>query len=223
MHPRGFHRPHPVREAVYRHLKDLLLAGRFAPGERLSEPLLAQTLGVSRTPIREALVRLAEEGLVELIPGRGARVRRFSPEEVEEVYGVRALLEAEAARALALRAGPEEVGALEALLLAIDQAPKEDYPEQMRRDLDFHRALVRLSGNRTLYRLYEDLLALLSLIRNTLPTLSQAEETRREHWAILEALRARDPEGAARAVVAHIERFKRLVLQALGGEAWTGT
>ncbi len=62
-----------------------IMAGRFAPGERLSEPLLAQELGVSRTPVREALMRLAEEGLVELVPGRGARVRVFAPEEVEEV------------------------------------------------------------------------------------------------------------------------------------------
>ena len=67
----GFRRPNQVREAVYRHLKDLLLSGRFSPGERLSEPLLAQELGVSRTPVREALMRLAEEGLVELVPGKG--------------------------------------------------------------------------------------------------------------------------------------------------------
>lgn len=75
----GFRRPNQVREAVYRHLKERLLSGRFAPGERLSEPLLAQELGVSRTPVREALMRLAEEGLVELVPGRGARVRTFCP------------------------------------------------------------------------------------------------------------------------------------------------
>ena len=183
----GFRRPNQVREAVYRHLKDLLLSGRFSPGERLSEPLLAQELGVSRTPVREALMRLAEEGLVELVPGKGARVRVFAPEEVEEVYGVRALLEGEAAREAALRATPWELAELERLLQAIDEAPREDYPEQMRRDLEFHRALVRLSGNRTLYRLYEDLLATLALARSALPTLSQDEATRREHRAIQEA------------------------------------
>ena len=111
----GFRRPNQVREAVYRHLKDLLLSGRFSPGERLSEPLLAQELGVSRTPVREALMRLAEEGLVELVPGKGARVRVFAPEEVEEVYGVRALLEGEAAREAALRATPWELAELERL------------------------------------------------------------------------------------------------------------
>jgi len=215
MHTLGFRRPNQVREAVYRHLKDLLLSGRFAPGERLSEPLLAQDLGVSRTPVREALMRLAEEGLVELVPGKGARVRAFTPEEVEEVYRVRALLEGEAAREAALRATPWELEELSGLLRAIDEAPEEDYPEQMRRDLEFHRALVRLSGNRTLYRLYEDLLATLALARSALPTLSQEERTRAEHRAILEALSHRDPEGARRAVEAHIERFKRLVLQRL--------
>ncbi len=215
MQTRAFHRPHQVREAVYRHLKGLILSGRLLPGAKLSEPALAQDLGVSRTPIREALVRLSEEGLVELLPGRGARVRRLSPEEVEEVYQVRALLEGEAAKEAALRASRGELGELEALLQAIDEAPPEDYPEQMRRDLEFHRALVRLSGNRTLLRLYEDLLSALALARSTLPTLSQEERTRREHWAILEALRARDPEGARKAVEAHVHRFKALVLAKL--------
>lgn len=213
----GFRRPNQVREAVYRHLKALLLSGRFAPGERLSEPLLAQELGVSRTPVREALMRLAEEGLVELVPGKGARVRAFSPEEVEEVYGVRALLEGEAAREAALRATPWELAELEARLRAIDEAGAEDYPEQMRRDLEFHRALVRLSGNKTLFRLYEDLLSSLALVRSALPNLSQEEATRREHWAILEALRRRDPEGARRAVEAHVGRFRHLVVERLKG------
>ncbi|WP_337845951.1 GntR family transcriptional regulator [Thermus sp.] len=215
MHALGFRRPNQLREAVYRHLKDLLLSGRFAPGERLSEPLLAQELGVSRTPVREAFMRLAEEGLVELVPGKGARVRRFSPEEVEEVYGVRALLEGEAARLAALRATLWELEELKERLKAIDEAPREDYAEQMRRDLEFHRTLVRLSGNRTLFRLYEDLLSSLALARSALPNLSQEETTREEHRAILEALKARDPEGARRAVEAHVERFKGLVLEHL--------
>ena len=162
-------------------------------------------------------MRLAEEGLVELVPGRGARVRAFSPEEVEEVYGVRALLEGEAAREAALRATPWELAELEARLKAIDEAPREDYPEQMRRDLEFHRALVRLSGNKTLYRLYEDLLSSLALVRSALPNLSQEEATRKEHWAILEALKRRDPEGAKRAVEAHVGRFRDLVVGRLKG------
>ena len=88
----------------------------------------------------------------------------------------------------------------------------------MRRDLEFHRALVRLSGNRTLYRLYEDLLATLALARSALPTLSQDEATRREHRAILEALLHRDPEGARRAVEAHVFRFRDLVVGRLRKE-----
>jgi DNA-binding GntR family transcriptional regulator len=211
MQPVAFRRPNQVREAVYRHLKDLLLSGRFAPGERLSEPLLAQTLGVSRTPVREALMRLSEEGLVELVPGKGARVRTFTPEEVEEVYRVRALLEGEAAREAALKATPEALEALEARLRAIDEAAPEDHLEQMRRDLEFHKALVRLSGNRTLFRLYEDLLSTLALIRAAEPTRSQDPETRRQHRAILEALRLRDPEGARRAVEAHLDYFRELL------------
>lgn len=207
----SFARPKQLREAVYDHVKALLLSGAYPPGARLSEVALAQTLGASRTPVREALMRLAEEGLVELVPGKGARVRVFTPEEVEEVYTVRALLEGEAAKEAALRATPEGLRGLERLLQAIDEAPPEDHLEQMRRDLEFHQALVRLSGNRTLFRLYEDLLSTLALIRAAEPTRSQDPETKSQHRAILEALLSRDAEEAKRAVERHIAYFRDLV------------
>ncbi len=219
----GFARPKQLREAVYEHLKALLLSGAYPPGARLSEVALAEVLGASRTPIREAFQRLAKEGLLELLPGRGARVRRFAPEEVEEVYGVRALLEGEAAREAALKATPEGLEELERLLQAIDEAPPQDHLEQMRRDLEFHKALVRLSGNRTLYRLYEDLLSPLALVRAAEPTRSQDPETRRQHRAILEALRRRNAEEAKRAVERHLAYFRDLVRRQLlqKEEGWT--
>lgn len=102
--------------------------GASPPGRRLSEPLLAKELGVSRTPVREALMRLSEEGLVELVPGKGARVRAFTPEEVDEVYGVRALLEGEAAREAALRATPWELSQLEELLKSHRRGPQGGLP-----------------------------------------------------------------------------------------------
>ena len=104
-----FQRPSSVREAAYGHLRDSILRGSLLPGTRISEPNLAEQLGISRTPVREALQRLSQEGLVELTPAKGARVRVLSAEEVREVYEARAMLEGEAARLAAERASEGEM------------------------------------------------------------------------------------------------------------------
>ncbi len=216
-----FQRPHSVREAAYAHLRGSILAGVLPPGTRIFELSLAQELGISRTPVREALQRLSQEGLVELLPGRGARVRILSPEEVREVYDVRAMLEGEAAFLAAQNATLEELDTLEALLRTLDSLPAEDYTRQMQTDFDFHTALVAAAHNKTLARIYADLRSSLTLVRSIQRTLSQHPQTREQHQAILEALKARSPEKAAQAARAHVGYFRDLVLQSLKEQAWT--
>ncbi len=210
-------RPLLVREATYEKLKQALVEGGLNPGERLSEPELAERLGVSRTPVREALVRLAQEGLVELLPGRGAWVRELTPEEVHEVYEVRAALEAEAARLAALRAGAHELAALAEAEAALRRLPPEDRAGQTRADARFHATLVALSKNRELERLFHQLDAKLALARRFSRDENQSPKTLAEHRAIVEAIRAGDADAAARAARAHIERFKDLVAGRLAG------
>ncbi len=217
----GFRRPPSVREAAYGHLRDEILAGRLAPGQRVSEPGLARRLGVSRTPVREALQRLAQEGLVELTPARGARVRVLRADEVREVYEARALIEAEGARLAARHAAPRELAALEQQLRALDALPPDRYAEQMRVDLDFHTALVDAGRNRALANLYRSLRARMALVRAHAQTLSQRPATRAQHRAILRALRARDARAAAAAVRRHVDSFTRIVLDSLEGKPWT--
>ncbi len=215
-----FQRPHSVREAAYAHLRGAILAGSLLPGTRISEPGLAQELGVSRTPVREALQRLSQEGLVELLPNRGARVRVLSANEVREVYDVRALLEGEAAALAACNATPAELDNLERLLKALDALPKDDYNQQMQVDFDFHTALVEAAHNKTLARIYADLRSSLTLIRSFQPTLSQHPKTRRQHQAILSALKAHNPEQAAEAARVHVYYFRDLVMQSLREQVW---
>lgn len=215
-----FQRPHSVREAAYAHLRGAILMGALSPGARISEPGLAQELGVSRTPVREALQRLAQEGLVELLPGKGARVRVLSAEEVREVYDVRALLEGEAAALAAQNATEAELNRLERLLQALDALPKEAYAKQMQVDFDFHTALIEAAHNKTLARIYADLRSSLTLIRSFQQTLSQHPKTRAQHRAIVSALKARNPAKAAEAVRAHVQYFRDLVMQSLQTQVW---
>lgn len=215
-----FQRPHSVREAAYSHLRGAILTGSLLPGARISEPGLAQELGISRTPVREALQRLAQEGLVELLPGKGARVRVLSAEEVREVYDVRALLEGEAAALAAQNATEAELDRLERLLQVLEALPKEAYAQQMQVDFDFHTALVEAAHNKTLARIYADLRSSLTLVRSFQQTQSQHPKTRQQHQAILSALKARNPAEAAEAARAHVRYFRDLVLQSLQAQAW---
>lgn len=215
-----FQRPHSVREAAYTHLRGAILAGSLLPGTRISEPGLAQELGISRTPVREALQRLSQEGLVELLPNKGARVRVLSANEVREVYDVRALLEGEAAALAAQNATQAELDGLERLLLALDALPKDAYNQQMQIDFDFHTALVEAAHNKTLARIYADLRSSLTLIRSFQRTLSQHPKTRQQHLAILSALKSHNPQQAAEAARAHVHYFRDLVMQSLQEQVW---
>ncbi|PZA05759.1 MULTISPECIES: GntR family transcriptional regulator [unclassified Meiothermus] len=216
-----FQRPRSVREAAYAHLREAILGGRLVPGERISELGLAETLGISRTPVREALQRLAQEGLVELVPAKGARVRVLRPEEVREVYEVRALLEAEAARLAAQHASTDELSYLADLLATLDGIPRECYLEQMQVDFEFHTRLVEAAHNRTLARIYGDLRSSLALVRSFQQTLSQHPTTRAQHHNILHALRQRDPEQAAWAAREHVLYFRDIVTRAIKEPSWT--
>lgn len=208
----AFQRPNSVREAAYGHLRDAILQGTLLPGTRISEPNLAEQLGVSRTPVREALQRLSQEGLVELTPAKGARVRVLSAGEVREVYEVRAMLEGEAARLAAERADGAELEALEHHLTQLDRLPAEGFAAQMRVDFDFHAALVGAAHNQALARIYGDLRSSLALVRSYQQTLSQHPKTRHQHHQILRALRERNPEQAAYAAKTHVVHFMEIVL-----------
>jgi len=214
-------RPNLVREAAYERLKRRILEGVLQPGARLSEPALAGALGVSRTPVREALQRLAQEGLVELRPGKGARVRVLSPREVEEVYEVRALIEGEAAARAAARCDAAGVRRLEAALDALEAAGPTDYAAQIAADERFHALLVAAGGNRVLEQVFHDLDAALALTRQFSRDLNQSPETRAQHRAIVAAIRTGDAAAARAAAEAHVEAFKTTVARRIQEAAWT--
>ena len=208
-----FERPNSIREAAYKHLREAILTGSLVPGKRISEPALAQKLGLSRTPIREALQYLSKEGLVDITPHKGARVRLLSFREIKEVYEVRAILESEGARLAALHASEQELKQIHRQLNQLNALDPDHLLAQRQADMAFHASFVAAGQNQTLQRLFNDLQGSLSLLRAYTSNLSQTSETQAQHLAILHAIRDKQPEAAAKAAKVHVLYFLELLLE----------
>lgn len=207
-----FQRPGLVREGVYQHLRRAVLDGDILPGERLGEVELGQKLGVSRTPIREAMMRLTQEGLLMSEANKGMRVRTISAEEARDTYTVREELDALAAALAAQNHTPTEALELRAALNALAQAQGQDYREQTRLDLAFHRAITLAAHNKPLTDLARDLEQRVALIKHQTGVYNNWHGTAQQHTAILEAVLSRQTEAARQAARAHVQTFGGLVL-----------
>jgi DNA-binding GntR family transcriptional regulator len=205
-------------------LRDMVLDGTLAPGERLNEVTIAESLGVSRGPLREAIQKLAGEGLLQLQSHRGAFVRKYEPREIIEAYELRIALELYAVRLVIERADDASLEALRVLLESDPQAadPAAEVPLTAGpyvAELDFHQSMVTLSGNSALtaaalkvnHRLY---LALTHTERSQ----ARREHAHGEHRAFLEALCARDTVRATALLEQHLEASLANTLTVLGLE-----
>lgn len=193
-------------ERVHAHLREEILTNRLPAGTELQETALAAELGVSRGPLREAIGRLAAEGLVVVRPRRGAVVRALTKEEFLEAYQVREALEVMAARLAAVRLEAEQLSRLEQLTAAMSaHAAAGEVDAFFEANAAFHTALVEASGNRRLRELYGQVLGQMNRYRRrSLALRGSLRRSVAEHRAILEALSARDPDRAARLVGDHI-------------------
>jgi GntR family transcriptional regulator of vanillate catabolism len=187
-------------------LRDLILSGELAPGERLSEPSVAERLGASRTPVRAALVRLAEEGLVEVIPSGGFAVKSFTEEEIQDAIDLRGTLEGHAARLAAERGAPGgTLAEMTRLVARLDDAihppiGEAGFTDYMALNAHFHELLVEAAGSAVLARQIGRVVALpfaspsgFVLAQATRPEapriLAIAQE---QHRAVLEAIERRE-------------------------------
>ncbi|RAI44206.1 GntR family transcriptional regulator [Rhodoplanes roseus] len=205
----------PLWVGVADPLRSAIVEGRLAPGKALSENQLAAEYGVSRTPVREALRLLMEEGLVEMLPGRKVRVAVPRPSDVREVYDVRAVLEAEAVRRLLKteETARRVVAEMERACDVSDAAlARDDLTALAAANARFHAALVSALGNRRLLADYETIYNLVALYRHqSLRIEYWAEAGNAEHRALLDRLRRGDEAAAIDLLRAHIERACALV------------
>lgn len=187
-------------------LRDLILGGQYAPGEKLGEVELADALGVSRTPVRDALRRLESEGLVEIAANRGARVVEYPRADLETIFELRARIEGLAARQAAMTATEEDVARLHEVALAIEEhAERRELDAVYRLNADFHQSLVRLGGSAVLAQSISSLVHSPVLLRTY--SAFDAEAMRRSvnhHIEIAAAVRAGDPDWAEAVMRAHL-------------------
>jgi DNA-binding GntR family transcriptional regulator len=209
-----------LTQTVYKLLRTKIANHDYAPGERLQLDTLATQLGVSRTPVRDALNQLAAEGLVEIRPRRGTFVAQVDRQTVAELYQMRLMIDTSVGKLLARQLTPQQIRTLARLLdrLAklVDGDTYVDYGAYLERDRAFHSAIVRLLGNARLTALYEEINLPLWLVRaqQDAGAPRDARGSLAEHEAVLQALAARDPLAAAEAMAAHIESS----LGKLGGQ-----
>ncbi|KAA6212999.1 GntR family transcriptional regulator [Streptomyces albofaciens JCM 4342] len=203
-------RPGPLRERVYEALLELITTRALRPGQHLVESELAGHLGVSRQPVREALQRLNTEGWVDLRPAQGAFVHEPTEEEADQLFTVRTLLEAEAARLAAANAGPAGIAELEALCDKGERAVRDDDVETaVATNAEFHAKVMALAGNRVL----ADLAAQVGRRVRWYYTPVARQRGKRswaEHRELIEAITARDEARATAVMRAHTEHTRRM-------------
>lgn len=209
-----------LAESVYQRILEAILAGSLASGTELSEVALAAELGVSRTPVHEALLRLAADGLVEDLVSRQARVVRFTRDDVVEIYGMRRILEPAAAELAATRIDDSQLVELrttaESLLAG---AGKRDWANRaIEFDLRFHQSLAAAAGNDRLRAEIAKYRRLVRAFCRATGARENLQQALREHLAIADALAARDVAAARRAMIAHIDARLQCVLERMQAE-----
>lgn len=199
--------PKTVQRQAVETLRAAIVAGVFEPGDRLIEAELCVLLGISRPSVREALRSLEAGKLVAVAPNRGFFVPMLSWAEAEEIYKVRALLEAEAAALFTPRATPEHLRQMRAALSEFRSSIKsDDRILQVASTSRFYEPILYGCGNRIIHEVLEGLMARITFLRaRSMSRAGRARFSLREMTAILDAIKARDVEGARAAARRHVE------------------
>ena len=205
----------PLRDVVFENLRAAILDGNLKAGQRLMEVQLAEQLGVSRTPIREAIRKLELEGLVVMLPRKGAYVANMSFKDLIDVLEIRASLEGLAAYLAAERRSDEEIVALEQVAKEIETCVREaDIEGVLKKDIDFHEKIFMMANNKKLYQLITSLWEQVHRFRVTYvsnydASLSLVEE----HNRILQAIKTGDGELAKKYATEHIELAEQFFME----------
>lgn len=207
--------PPTLKELAIKYLVEKIAEGAYPPGTKLSDFALSKEIGISRTPIREALNQLAAEGVLEIHPRAGAFVKVVSHREVEELYEIREILESHAAAKAASEPGTELLKSLRDIQKKMAELPLNSDPldkdtTRASRDLDleFHQQLIHAAGNGRLEKILDDsrLLARLFMIKDERMTIEEFNAARGFHDQLLAAIESEDSEKAEDVMRRHVRR-----------------
>ena len=207
----------PLREVVCETLRDAVRRGILQPGERLMEIQLAEDLGVSRTPVREAIRKLEMEGYVIMMPRRGTYVADLSIRDINEVFEIRTSLESLASGLAAERIDEDELEKLQRLLVEIGACIKSgDMESIVRTDTEFHDLLYQASRNTRLVGIISNLREQLTRFRTTSMSFpGRLKATLEEHRKIVEAIAQGDEKAARKAAEHHMEKSEQTLLASM--------
>lgn len=201
----------PMARQVTRALRQAIVTMQLAPGEMLSEQDLAQRFGVSRSPVREALIKLSEAGLVRVLPQRGTQVVKISKAAVEDGRFIRTAVESAVVREAALKATPMMIAELNASLTRQRRIHRSASTEEfLSLDEEFHRLLAETAGRPSAWRMIEDIKPQMDRVR----FLDMAKALPRhavlaQHVVIVDAIKAKDPVAAEQAMRQHLSEILR--------------
>jgi len=211
--------PDGIADTVYETLRDAIFSGAVPPGSKLSVPAIAVRLGVSRSPVREAVLRLKQEQLANYEPRRGAVVANIGARGLASLYEVRSALEGLATRLAVERAGPNFIEDLQGLLAEHRRAvERADLRAHREADIRFHRRVRQESGNSDLRDMLEQIETRVRLAMVTTSVTSGPERALKDHMSILEAIRSGDPEQAEAQARRHIDRLRSSLLETMTRE-----
>jgi len=205
-----------LQQQIHDQLLGRILRRELEPGERISPPEIAAGLGVSITPVRDAVNQMAAEGLVTVTPRRGTVVSPVSIRDIEELYEIRLMIEPAAAELAASRATPDEIARVAALAERLEADPPttagevddlETYLQEIATDAELHATVVRAAHNRRLDTLYAGLRTHVLIARAVFPRLYRGQPHRRgEHRRIVDAIAAHDGDAARAAISGHLHQ-----------------
>lgn len=201
---------HDLGTKVYETLKEMIVRGELQPGQKLIQEELAQALGVSRTPLLQAISKLTKDHYLVTVPRRGSFVRRYSPEEFLHMFDIRGQLEPMGAYHAAERATEEDLAHLKKLLDGmseyVNKGQKVDVAKFFAYDYAFHMAIMKISGNQFLYDILKNLNNILANSENLLKTPQKSVE---EHHGIYNAMQSHDANGAKELMFYHVNGGSR--------------
>lgn len=212
-------RSRSLREQIYPMVRGLILSGAIGPGEVIDEKAIAAQLRVSRTPVREAVKRLSDERLVEVVAQSATRAARVDRKAIEEAFLIRRALEMESAAQAALRMRQDHADRLHDILARHARAvDRRQFADAIARDDEFHHAISEISDLPRLWSTIEISKAQLDRCRHMmLPRAGQAEATLEQHREIIRSLNSADPAKAAAAMKAHLDAAYRSTVAVLDG------
>ena len=195
-----------LRGRVFNRIREDILSGKYSENEELKENTIGNELGVSRTPVREALRQLELEGLVKIIPNKGAYVTGISEKDIHEIYVIRSYLEGLCARWACEKITKDQIEALEEVIYLSEFHTKKEHHEQIvELDNKFHELIYQASDSKILRHVLTDFHHYVQRVRKiTLSKTERATDSNAEHTAILEAIRMRDGDLAERLAHEHI-------------------